>query len=244
MDSVTPVPAANKKKPFAIASITLILSVFLVFSEMILPYVRAILLDLPFEYVFDFSTVANYLFIMLCILCVAVATFFKKSNIFLIVSLFLLGFAYAAFAIIDASALLDAWAQNTAMGYTEFKTDLILLYGPYIAAGMCAALGWAVLGLVAIISRKKPSNLWILSTVLFVISALAVAVILGRFVIDNFERLGWALEVWLDYGIGGASNAVYDFFFRFLVPVFYLGSIVLHFVSSILLGLYLKKLVK
>ena len=127
MDSVTPIPVENKKKPFAIASITLILSVFLVFSEMILPYVRAILLDLPFEYVFDFSTVANYLFIMLCILCVAVATFFKKSNIFLIVSLFLLGFAYAVFAIIDASALLDAWAQNTAMGYTEFKTDLITL---------------------------------------------------------------------------------------------------------------------
>ena len=244
MDSVTPVPAAKTKKPFAIASITLILSVFLVFAEMMVPYVRAILLNVPLERVFDFSTVLAYLFIMLCILCVAVATFFKKSNVFLIVSLFLLGVSYAAFSMIDVSSLLQLWSYKTAAGYADFQTGVLLDYVPYIATGLCMALGFILLGLTAIIARKKPSNLWILSTVLFVIAALVSAFIFLRTTVVTFENLGWALEAWLDYGIGRTSAAVYDFFLNFFTPVFYGGSVVLHFVTSILLGLYLKKLAK
>ena len=127
MDSVTPVPAAKTKKPFAIASITLILSAILVFAEMISPYVRGVLLDLPFEYIFDFATVVSYLFVILCIFCVAVATFFKKSNIFLIVSLFTLGFAYVCFSMLDVSSVFDAWSSYD-------KASLILGY----RAGLCS----------------------------------------------------------------------------------------------------------
>ena len=237
MDSVTPVPAAKTKKPFAIASITLILSVFLVFAEMISPYVRGVVLDLPFEYIFDFATVVSYLFIMLCIFCVAVATFFKKSNIFLIVSLFTLGIAYAAFAMLDVSSMLDGWTSYD-------KTSLILGYGPYITGSLCAALGFVVLGISAVIARKKPSGLWIISTVLFVVALLASAFIFGKSVIDDFENLGWALEMVLDYGVGDTSDIVFDFFSRLFVPVLYMGSTLLHFVTSILMGLYLKKLAK
>ena len=248
MDSVTPVPAANKKKPFAIASITLILSVFLVFAEMIVPYLRAILLGWPMQVildkVFDFPALLSYLFIMLCILCVAVATFFKKSNVFLIVSLFLLGVSYAAVAMLDVSSMLEEWEFNTLMGYADFQTGVLLDYVPYIATGLCMALGFILLGLTAIIARKKPSGLWILSTVMFVIAALVSAFIFLRTTFVTFENLGWALEAWLDYGIGSASGAVYDFFLNFFTPVFYGGSVVLHFVTSILLGLYLKKLAK
>ena len=130
------------------------------------------------------------------------------------------------------------------MGYTGFETRLILDYVPYIAAGLCVALGFMLLGLTAVISRKKPSNLWILSTVLFVIALLVCVFIVLRTTFVTFENLGWALEAWLDHGIGSASNAVYDFFFNFFTPVFYLGTVLLHFVSSILMGLYLKKLAK
>ena len=237
MDTVIEVPVANKKKPFALACITLILSGILVFAEMISPYVRAIVLDLPFEYVFDFSTLLAYLFIMLCILCVAVATFFKKSNIFLIVSLFTLGFAYVCFSMLDVSSLFNAWSSYD-------KTSLILSYGPYIVGGLCTALAFAVLGITAVIARKKPSALWIISTVLFVVALLASAFAFGKSVIDNFEQLGWALEMWLDYGFGDTSEIVVDFFSRFFTPALYLGSTLLHFVTSILMGLYLKKLAK
>ena len=237
MDTVIEVPVANKKKPFALACITLILSGILVFAEMISPYVRAIVLDLPFEYVFDFSTLLAYLFIMLCILCVAVATFFKKSNIFLIVSLFTLGFAYVCFSMLDVSSLFDAWSYYD-------KTSLILGYGPYIVGGLCTALAFAVLGITAVIARKKPSGLWIISTVLFVVALLASAFAFGKSVIDNFEQLGWALEMILDYGVGDTSEIVVDFFSRFFTPALYLGSTLLHFVTSILMGLYLKKLAK
>ena len=248
MDFAVNTPASEKKKPFAIASVTLILSVVLVFSEMILPYLRAVMFGYPAQVIFDkifhFPTVLCFFFIMLCILCAAVATFFKKSNIFLIVSLFMLGLAYAAFAILDFSSMLNAWESNTLMGYTGFETGVLLDYVPYIAAGLCVALGFMLLGLTAVISRKKPSNLWILSTVLFVIAVLVCVFIVLRTTFVTFENLGWALEAWLDYGIGNASNAVYDFFFNFFTPVFYLGTVLLHFVSSMLLGLYLKKLAK
>ena len=237
MDSVTPVPAAKTKKPFAIASITLILSAILVFAEMISPYVRGVLLDLPFEYIFDFATVVSYLFVILCIFCVAVATFFKKSNIFLIVSLFTLGFAYVCFSMLDVSSVFDAWSSYD-------KASLILGYGPYIVGGLCTALGFAVLGITAVIARKKPSALWIISTVLFVVALLASAFAFGKSVIDNFEQLGWALEMILDYGVGDTSEIVLDFFSRFAVPAYYLGSTLMHFVTSILMGLYLKKLAK
>ncbi len=242
MDNAVNAPVTEKKKPFAIASITLLLSVVFVFAEMISPYVRAILLDLPFEYVFDFSTLVSYLFIMLCILCVAVATFFKKSNIFLIVSLFALGFAYVAFAMLDVSSLLTSWENNVLAGIVDFETDLLISFVPYIAAGLCVALGFMLLGLTAVISRKKPSNLWIISAVLFVVALLATAFIFGKSLIDNFEQLGWALEMILDYGIGDASDIVIDFFSRFFVPVCYMGGMLFHFVSSVLMGLYLKKL--
>ena len=237
MDTVIEVPVANKKKPFALACITLILSGILVFAEMISPYVRAIVLDLPMEYVFDFPTLLTHLFIILCILCVAVATFFKKSNIFLIVSLFTLGFAYVCFSMLDVSSMFDAWPFYD-------KTSLILGYGPYIVGGLCTALGFAVLGITAVIARKKPSGLWIISTVLFVVALLASAFAFGKTVINNFEQLGWALEMWLDYGVGDTSEIVFDFFSRFFVPVLYTGSTLLHFVTSILMGLYLKKLAK
>lgn len=243
MDTVIEVPVANKKKPFALACITLILSGILVFAEMISPYVRAIVLDLPFEYVFHFSTLLAYLFIILCILCVAVATFFKKSNIFLIVSLFALGFAYVIFAWLNVSSLLDAWKYNVLSGYTDFET-VILFYVPYIAAGACIALGFMMLGLTAIIARKKASGLWIISTVLFVVALLATAFIFGKSLIDNFKQLAWALEMILDYGIGDTFEIVFDFFSRFFVPVLYMGSTLLHFVTTILFGLYLKKIAK
>lgn len=249
MDSVAPIPVENKKKPFAIASITLILSVFLVFAEMIVPYLRAIIHGRPMQVilneVFHFPTLLSYSFIMLCILCVAVATFFKKSNIFLIVSLFLLGLAYAAFAMLDFSSMLDVWEFYTQVGYTDFQTRLILDFVPKIATGLCMALGFILLGLTAIIARKKSSNLWILSTVLFVIAALISAFIFLRSTFVTFENYGWALEAWLDYyGIISVPIVVYDFFLNFFTPVFYGGTVVLHFVTSILLGLYLKKLAK
>jgi hypothetical protein len=244
MDTVIEVPVANKKKPFALACITLILSGILVFAEMISPYVRAIVLDLPMEYVFHFPTLLTHLFIILCILCVAVATFFKKSNIFLIVSLFTLGFAYVCFSMLDVSSLLNAWEYNVLSGYTDFETGLILDYVPYIAAGLCTALAFVVLGITAVIARKKPSALWILSTLLFAVALLTSMFIFGKTVINNFEQLGWALEMWLDYGVGDTSEIVFDFFSRFFVPVLYMGSTLLHFVTSILLGLYLKKIAK
>ena len=243
VDFAAPVPVENKKKPFAIASITLILSVFLVFTRMIWPYLKAIILGRPMQVildeVFDFPTLLSYSFIMLFILCVAVATFFKKSTIFLIGSLFMLGLAYAAFAMLDLSSLLDRWDD-----YAYFQNLLILSFVPYIAAGLCMALGFILLGLTAIIARKKPSNLWILSTVLFGIAALVSAFIFLRTTSVAFEDLGWALRRWLHLGIGSASIEVYDFFLRCFAPVFYGGTVVLHFVTSILLGLYLKKLAK
>ena len=244
MDTVIEVPVANKKKPFALACITLILSGILVFAELISPYVRAIVLGLPMEYVFHFPTLLTYLFIMLCILCVAVATFFKKSNIFLIVSLFTLGLAYVIFAWHDVSSLLDAWKDNVLSGYTSFETELILFYVPYIAAGLCVALAFALLGLTAIIARKKASGLWIISTALAVFALIACLVAFGKSVIDNFEQLGWALEMILDYGVGDTFGIVFEFFSCFFVPVFYMGSTLLHFVTTILLGLYLKKIAK
>ena len=155
MDTVIEVPVANKKKPFALACITLILSGILVFAEMISPYVRAIVLDFPMEYIFHFSTLLTYLFIILCILCVAVATFFKKSNIFLIVSLFALGFAYFIVAMQDVSSLLTSWENYALAGIVGFEKDLLISYVPYIAAGLCVALAFALLGLTAIIARKK-----------------------------------------------------------------------------------------
>lgn len=245
MDSVAPIPVENKKKPFAIASVTLILSVFLVFAEMIVPYLRAIIHGQPMQVILDevfhSPTVLSYSFIMLCILCVAVATFFKKSNIFLIVSLFLLGLAYAAFAMLDFSFMLDRWEA----GYAYFQKQLILSFVPDIATGLCMALGFILLGLTAIIARKKLSNLWILSTVLFVIAALISAFIFLRTAFVTFENYGWALEAWLDYyGIISVPIVVYDFFLNFFTPVFYGGTVVLHLVTSILLGSYLKKLAK
>ena len=254
MDSAVNTPVNEKKKPFAIASITLILGALLVLWEAMFPVLRWFIApDAPLTQFVHIPTTAVYMFIILCIFCVAVATFFKKSNIFLIVSLFALAVAYALFTLIDVNAFWDNYKVFTEVSHyppgfdSEQIKDLFLNYGPYVLAESCMVLGFIVFGLVAIFARMgkvKLTNLWILGTVLFVIAALCALFNAFRAVITNFEWLGWMLEMWLDYGIGDTSNIVVDFFYRLGMPWLFCGTAAMHFISSILLGLYLKKLAK
>lgn len=241
MDSAVNTPASEKKKPFAIASITLLLGAFFVLWQALFPVLRRLIApNVPAEALIRFSELATFAFIILCILSVAVATFFKKSNIFLIVSLFALALAYA----IPSISCLKGFFLSLG---DEFTSLFTFEYGLYSGAYVCFVLGFLVLGLTAIFARMgkvKLTNLWILGTVLFVIAALCSMINAFRTVIVNFEQLGWALEMWLDYGIGDTSNIVVDFFYRLGMPWIFFGSAVMHFVSSILMGLYLKKLAK
>ncbi len=241
MDSAVNTPASEKKKPFAIASITLIIAAIFVFWQAISPVMKWLIApNVPAEVYIKFSDLATSAFIILCILSVAVATFFKKSNIFLIVSLFALALAYA----IPSVSCLKGFFFSLG---DEFTTRFIFEYGLYSGAYVCFVLGFLVLGLTAIFARmgkEKLTNLWILATVLFVIAALCSMINAFRTVIVNFRELGWALEMMLDYGIGDTSDIVADFFYRFFTPWIFFGSAAMHFISSILLGLYLKKLAK
>ncbi len=251
MDSAVNTPVTEKKKPFAIASITLIIGALLILGEAFMPIANFLAVGAPNSAFFQFfvpSDFIAYLFIVLCIFCVAAATFFKKSNIFLIVSLFALALAYAVFAFMD----IDVFINN----YSFFKHnedysgpifDLCLNLGPYILAEICFVSGFITLGLTAIFARmgkEKLTNLWILAAVLFVFAALLGLFIAGKAVIENFETLAYRLEMWLNYDIGDTSNIILYFFYRLGSAFLFCGSAVMHFISSILLGLYLKKLAK
>ena len=241
MDTAVNTPASEKKKPFAIASITLLLGAFFVLWQALFPVVRWLIApNEPAAVLIRFSELATSAFIILCILSVAVATFFKKSNIFLIVSLFALALAYA----IPSVSCLKGFFFSLG---DEFASLFTFEYGLFSGAYVCFVLGFLVLGLTAIFARmgkEKLTNLWILATVLFVIAALCSMINAFRTVIVNFEQLGWALEMWLDYGIGDTSDIIVDFFYTLLMPWIFFGSAVMHFVSSTLMGLYLKKLAK
>lgn len=250
MDSAVNTPVNEKKKPFAIASITLILGALLVLWEAVFPVLRWLISPgTPLTQFVHIPTTAVYMFIILCIFCVAVATFFKKSNIFLIVSLFALAIAYALFTLIEINTFFDAYDRNFALYYGtgDWVVELLIDYGPYVIAESCMVLGFIIFGLTAIFARMgkvKLTNLWILGTVLFVIAALCALFNAFRAVMTNFEWLGWMLEMWLDYGIGDTSDIVVDFFYRLGMPWLFFGTAVMHFISSILMGLYLKKLAK
>ena len=241
MDTVTQAPVAKTKKPFAIASITLIIGAIFVFWQAIIPVLKWLIApDAPAEVYIKFSDLATSAFIVLCILSVAVATFFKKSNIFLMVSLFALTWAYA----IPSVSCLKGFFFSLG---DEFTTRFTFEYGLYSGAYVCFVLGFLVIGLTAIFARmgkEKLTNLWILATVLFVIAALCSMINAFRTIIINFEQLGWALEMWLDYGIGDTSDIIVNFFYTLLTPWVFFGSAAMHFISSILMGLYLKKLSK
>ena len=251
MDSVTPVPAANKKKPFAIASITLILGAFFVLGEAFMPIAKFLAVSAPNSAFYQFfipSEFAAYLFVVLCIFCVAAAMFFKKSNIFLIVSLFALALAYAVFVFMD----LDVFVKNYSFfkhneDYSKPIFDLCLNQGTYILAEICFVLGFIILGLTAIFARMgkaKAANLWILALVLFAAGVLFGVVIAGKAVMENFETLAYRLEIWLKRGVGDILIIVLYFFARLGSAFLFCGVTVMHFVSSILTGLYLKKLAK
>ena len=84
----------------------------------------------------------------------------------------------------------------------------------------------------------------ILALVLFEAGVLFGIVIAGKAVMENFETLAYRLEIWLERGVGDILIIVLYFFARLGSAFLFCGVTVMHFVSSILTGLYLKKLAK
>ena len=154
-----------KKKPFAFASITLIFTAFLVLGKALSPFLNSLSGRIPLSQLVSVPNLVVHAFIILAILCVAAATFFKKSNLFLIISLFAVAIGFAVLAFFSVSSLIQV---STYPNYPEeIRRGLIFSNVLYAAEEICFVLGFITLGITAILARMgktKETNLWILAS--------------------------------------------------------------------------------
>ena len=182
--------------------------------------------------------------IILFLLCLAVSTFFKKSNVFLIISLFALAVCCGIFAITYASnvASISANIEIPEITRSNLKTTNLL----HLARFALFALGYVILGAVAVFARMgktKATNLWWLAGALFLL-VVGVAVIFAvTIAIQNFEQVEQVVRMFVN-----GWYSIVEFFMELTKLIgtasMFFGTSVMSLINCILLGTYLKKLSK
>lgn len=244
MDTPIPSPVTEKKKPFAFASITLIFTAFLVLGDAFTPFLNFLSGQISSSQLVNIPDLAVHAFIILAIICAAVATFFKKSNVFLIISLFAVatGFAVLAYFHVNSIIQISSYPNYPA----EIRGNLIFSNVLYAAEVICFVLGFITLGIVAILARMgktKATNLWILASFLFLAAVLVGVVFVGKTFFGNYDYFVSKIHMVLN-GWGSVTELLTSFIITFCGAAIFMGTTVMNLINSILLGTYLKKLAR
>lgn len=233
-----------KKKPFAFASITLIFTAFLVLGKAFSPFLNSLSGRIPLSQLVSVPNLVVHAFLILAILCVAAATFFKKSNVFLIISLFAVAIGFAVLAFFSVSSLIQV---STYPNYPEeIRRGLIFSNVLYAAEEICFVLGFITLGITAILARMgktKETNLWILASFFFLAAVIVGVAFVGKSLFGNFDYFVHRFEMLLN-GWGSFTELFTTFLITFCPASIFFGNTVMNLINSILLGTYLKKLSK
>ena len=240
-------PETNaKKKPFAFASITLLFTAFLFFGNAFVPYLNALTGHITISQLLQAYTLSNLFYgaIIFCILCTAVAAFFKKSNIFLIISLFALAICLAIPAATSAySGIQTSASVNMPL---ELRSKLVTAQIlDSVRMGMFS-LGFLVIGMVAIFARMgktKAVNLWWLAAAFFAIAIIAALIYAVINIKANYEHTVQQIKMFLD-GWYSFIEVFSAFLISYCAPALFIGTSVMNLINAILLGTYLKKLSK
>jgi len=247
MDNVQ-VPVKKQKKPFPFAAITFVFASLIIFGRACLPVINWFLQGHNFSTLttsLSIPFVLSVSFVALCLLCVAVAMFFKKSNIFLIVSLFAAAVGFLWFTTSNMSALFNQLSFITVGSEEYFR--MLKNYIPLIAADACNALAFIVLGITAVLARLKKvkaTNIWILASLLLAVAAFCLSLDFVNVLLNFVPIIKNEFETFAYVDSVPPLSYIFVYYSIIADSAIYLSATVMTLLSSLLAGLYLKKLAK